>query len=276
MKKQAATTSTPEHSSAPPPHPLPHPPLSRHDPATGALIDPHTPPSSHSASDYKRFLSSPEFHDHPLAYLPGIYLFVGSLGAGKSTAVHGLMEEFDAIMDPKTRGRVVYYSGSGSDKLLDSYDDEVVEKFDKRSKESFQTALRELYNDAAETPHEKKKHNIVVVDDGVMDQDLLPQSVKSDTPLMRLAMSARHIPLSLIVTAQKHSAIPSFMRANASHMFVFKTKTPSEMESVMKDVNFSKEEFKRSMDSLTDPSDFIWVQNYHRRLIKNYTTGLIR
>lgn len=248
----------------------------RHNPETGALLDEHSPPDSHSAKDYKRFLSSKDYHDHPLAYMPGIYLFIGSLGAGKSTAVHGLMEEFDEIIKPETRGRILYYSGSGSDKILEAYDDNVVEKFDKRSKESFQTALREIYNDAADTPHEKKKHNFVVVDDGVMDQDLMPSTVKSDTPLMRLAMSARHIPVSLIITSQKHSAIPAFMRSNASHLFVFRTKTPAEMESVSRDINFSKHEFVKAMDGLVSPSDFIWVQQYNRRLIKNYSQGLIR
>lgn len=247
----------------------------RHDSESGALYNEPKQPE-HSASDWKRFLSSKEHHDHPFSYLPGIMLFIGSLGCGKSTAVHGVMAELDAIMNHENRGRILYYSGSGSDRMLDAYDDKVVEKFDKRSKQSFNTAMSEIYNDAQGVEHKKKKHNIIVVDDGVLDQDLMPSSVKTETPLMRLAMSCRHVPLTILVTSQKHSAIPSFMRANANHVFVFKTKSPAELESIMKDVSFAKEDFKRAMNSLTDPSDFIWCQNHTSRLVKGFDTPLCR
>lgn len=250
-------------------------PKSRHDAVTGALHEEPIQPE-HSASDWKRFLKGSQFHDHPLAYLPGIYLFIGSLGCGKSTAVHGILSELDAIMEPKNRGKVLYYSGSGSDKMLDAYDDSVVQKFDKRSKQSFLTAVSEINNDAATTPHNKKKHNIVVVDDGILDPDLLPASVKGDSPIMQLIMSSRHTPASVLLTSQKHSAIPSFCRANANHVFVFKTKSPAELESIMRDVSFAKDEFKKSMNSLTDPGDFLWAQNRNSKLIKGFTQGLVR
>lgn len=248
---------------------------SRHDAVTGALNEvPQAP--EHSASDWKRFLKGPQFYDHPLSYLPGIYLFIGSLGCGKSTCVHGILSELDAIMAPKNRGKVLYYSGSGSDKMLDAFDDKIVQKFDKRSKQSFLTAVSEINNEAANTPHDKKKHNIVVVDDGILDPDLLPASVKSDTPLMQLMMSCRHTPASVFLTSQKHSAIPSFCRANANHVFVFKTKSPAENDSIMRDVGFAKEEFRKSMNSLTDPGDFLWVQNRNAKIIKGFTQGLVR
>lgn len=245
----------------------------RYDPETGALANQTLPPTT-SASDYKRFLKNPkEDADHPFAYIPGIYLISGPLGSGKSSLIFSLLDELSEIMNPKTIGRVMYFSGSGTDKLLEIYKDSGMEMYDGKSKESFQSALLELLSE--EVPHEEKKMNIVVLDDAINDPDLVPKSVQSHTPLSKILMSARHIPCCVILSSQKFNAFPTFSRANASHIFAFRTKSPAEQASIIKDAAFSKKEIEDSMSSLTDPVSFIHMNNLRRTITKNLTVPLI-
>lgn len=246
----------------------------RYDKETGALADRELPPST-SASDNKKFLKHPkEDADHPFAYLPGIYLITGPLGSGKSSLIYSLLNEFSEILNPKQLGRIVYYSGSGMDKILDHYDASEMEMFDPKSKESFQTVLHEFMND--EVPHDEKKMNILVLDDAISDADIIPKSVQSQTPLSKVMMSARHIPVAIVMTSQKYNSFPTFARSNASHVFVFKTKTPAERQSILKEVNFSKGEVENALDTLTEPNSFIWMNNLHRKIVKDLTVPLVR
>ena len=229
----------------------------------------------HSASNWKTFLRKKEFHTHPYRYPSGITNIVGSLGAGKSTLVYNLLSELDEILEPKKIGRIVYYSGSGSDRLLEAYDPKRVEIYDRRSKESFLTAIREIINEASTTPHEERRMNIVVADDAITDRDIMPSSIKSDTPLSTLMMSARHIPVSIFLTSQKYNSLPTFARHNANHLFVFRTKSPAERKSIVQEVNFTPKEAETALDSMTENGDFLWFQMADRKLIRGFNQGLV-
>ena len=245
----------------------------RHDPETGAL-EREVVEIPNSASNWKTFLKSKDFQTHPFRYPAGITNIVGSLGAGKSTLVYNLLQELSAIIKPEKLGRVIYYSGSGSDKLLEAYDKDRVEMYDKRSKESFITALKEIQNDAMTIPHDKKKMNILVVDDAITDADVMPTNIKSKTELSNLMMSARHTPVSIFLTSQKYSAIPPFARHNASHLFAFRTKSPAETKAILADANFVKKEVEDAFNSLTESNEFLWMQMADRNIIKGFNQPL--
>ena len=250
----------------------------RYDRETGALTNEHPPPET-SAADHRRFLRNPdEDADHPLFGYPAcIHLLIGCLGSGKSSCIWGLLEEASAVLKPSALGRILYYSGSSGDRILDAYRDDAsrVEVFTTESKESFQETLRSLLADAAVIPHAQKKHNIIVVEDAANDPELLPANVKSETPLGRIAMSLRHLPCTLIVSAQKLSAMPAFLRTNATHLFVFRTKSEAERKDVLKAASFSKKEFERALDTLTEAGQFIWANNHKRTLVRGWTTPLV-
>ena len=250
----------------------------RYDPETGALTHDHKPPET-SASDRKRFLRHPDADaDHPLCGFPAtIVLLIGPLGCGKSSCIHGLLSEFSECLKPSNLGRILYYSGSAGDHVLDAYRNEAskVEVFTPESKETFQETLRGMLADASTIPHSAKKHSILVVDDAANDSELLPANVKSETPLGRIAMSLRHLPATLIVSAQKLSALPAFLRTNATHMFVFRTKSEAERKDVIKAASFSRKEFERAMDTLTEPGHFLWMNNHRRTLVRGWTTPLV-
>lgn len=243
----------------------------RYDKETGALADRELPPST-SASDNSRFLKRKEDVDHPFAY-PGIYLLVGTLGSGKSSLIYSILNELDEILNPKELGRILYYSGSGKDKILEHYDDTGIELYDQKSKESFLTALQEINTN--DLQHNEKKMNIIVVDDGIMDSDLMSKSVQSTTPLSKILMSVRHIPAHVMITSQKMSAIGTFARTNCQHLFVFRCKTPAERQAILKESNFSKQEVEDALDSLTEPTSFAWFNSKDRKIVKNLTVPLV-
>ena len=223
-----------------------------------------------------------QFETHPYAYLAGIHLAVGSLGAGKSSLVYNLLAELSAIMNPDHIGRILYYSGSGSDKILEAYrNNDAIEIFDRKSKESFLTALREIQSDASEyvgdgsSSGKLPPHNIIIADDAIMDSDIVAPSVRSETPLSQILMSVRHIPATVILTSQKWSAIPTFARSNASHVYVFATRSPEERTSLSKAVNFTPNEFRKALDGLTSPNQFIWCQSLQRKLVQGISHSLV-
>jgi len=246
-----------------------------HDPRTGALTVDHVPPET-SASDHARFLRKPEYKTHPFGYPAGLQILVGGLGTGKSSAIYGILQELDEVLDPKARGRVIYYSGSAGDKILDAYDSRSVEKYDPKSKESFLGAIREIIDESGTIPHNKKRHHVIVIEDAVNDSDILPRSIVSHTPVSRLMMSCRHTPCTIIMSAQKYSALPSFARSNANHLYAFRSKCDAELKALLKDVNFSKEEFIKGMDSLTEAGQFLWLQNHSRRMVKGWSQPMCR
>lgn len=245
-----------------------------HDPETGALNrDVEELPNS--ASNWKSYLKSKEFHTHPFRYPAGIVNVVGSLGAGKSTLVYNILQVLSEIVREDKIGKVLYYSGSGADKMLENYDANRVQLYDRRSKESFLSAMKGLINDSTTTPHEKKKLNILVADDAICDHDIMPSNIKSETPLSQIMMSARHIPCCVILTSQKYSALPPFARHNCSHLFAFRTKSPAETKSIMADSNFTPKETESALNSLTEPNHFVWMQMGDRRLVKGLNQPLV-
>ena len=277
-----------------------------HNSETGTIAHEINQPR-HSASDWKKYLAKTEYETHPLAYAPGIVNIVGGLGSGKSTLVFNLLQELSTIIKEEHIGRVIYYSGSGQDAILEAYDRDKVEIFDRRSKESFASAIHDIMSGDeggssgggetkggsgggetkdggggekdGETKKTKKRElkplHIVVVDDAITDADVLPQSIRSETPLSKLMMAARHVPCCIIITGQKYSGLPTFARANSSHTFVFKVKSPSEEKSIMNDINFSRAETKRALDSLSENSEFLWFQMHKRRITKNFTQSVV-
>lgn len=245
----------------------------RFDVETGALTKQEMPPSC-SASDRARYLKNPKRdEEHPLLLGPGgIITIVGQLGCGKSSLIYSILKEYSEILNMKEVGRIMYYTGSGSDKILDHYKDSDMEIYDPKSKESFQNALTELHSEEIE--HDKKKLHIIILEDCSNDASLMPASVKNETPLSRVMMSARHVPAIIVLTAQKHTSLPTFARVNASHSFVFRTKSPAELAAVIRDASFTRKEVEDAFSTLTDRYSCIWLQNLSRKIVKNMTIPL--
>lgn len=249
--------------------------MPRHDSETGVLMR-NVEDLPCSASNWKTFLKKKEFHDHPFAYMSCLMAIVGPLGSGKSTLIYNILDELNEIIAEKKLGRVIYYSGSGMDAILENYDKDEVELYDKKSKESFLTALKEIQSESQMTDPDNKLMNIIIIDDAITDADIMPSSVKSQTELSKIMMSCRHIPACVIVTSQKYNALPTFLRSNCSHLFAFRTRAPDELKSIMKDVNFTPKEFEEAMKSLTENNQFVWCQSLNRKLVKGFTESIVR
>jgi hypothetical protein len=259
----------------------------RYDAETGALTHQEMPPS-HSFSNFgEKYLKHPkEDADHPLAY-PCIHLITGALGCGKSSLIYSLLSELNEILDPEMVGRILYYTGSPADSILQYYQpatievDPVtgetiysgVELYDPKNKESFCEAVKQILSD--DTPSEERKANIIVVDDAVNDKDLIAHSTQSTSPLSKLFMSCRHLKTYVFLTSQKYNLFPMFCRANFSHLYAFKARSDSELSEISKAINFSRQSFLDAMGCLTSNSDFIWCNNRANTITKGLTTTLV-
>ena len=315
----------------------------RHDSLTGVLLhEPEQPP--HSASGFDRYHNSPAHKDHPYGYIPCIHAVTGGLGSGKSTIIYGIVNEIRSILDKKKLGRILFYSGSRSDKILEAYDDRV-EKFSPSSKETFLGEIRGMLNEASDraerierktakkeaadskketvrttrgktlvvTAHgvkgsadessssesecdsdcscsdcesddnddnddedETPKMNIVILEDAAADKDIMPTNLKTDSPLLQMAISCRHIPTALIVSSQKINMLPTFIRANASHLYFAGPRGDGEKRDAMKLINFSKAEFDSALSSITERSQFLWINQGERRISKGFCSSICR
>jgi hypothetical protein len=251
----------------------------RYDAETGALTHQEMPPS-HSFSGFaEKYLKYPkEDADHPLAY-PCISLITGALGCGKSSLLYSLLSELNEILDPDMVGRILYYTGSPADSILQYYQpatmevDPVtgetvysgVELFDPKNKESFIEAVKQILSD--DTPSEERKANIIVVDDAVNDKDLIAHSTQSTSPLSKLFMSCRHLKTFVYLSSQKYNLFP--------HLYAFKARSDSELSEISKAINFSRQSFLDAMGCLTSNSDFIWCNNRANTITKGLTTTLV-
>lgn len=259
----------------------------RFDAETGALTHHETPPT-HSFSGFaEKYLKYPkEDADHPLAY-PGIHLITGGLGSGKSTLVYSLLNELNEILNPDMVNRILYYSGSPADTILQTYQPATVEVdpktgetvysgvelFSPKNKESFSEAVKEIISD--DTPSDERKANIIVVDDAVNDKDLIAHSTSSTSPLSKIFMSCRHLKTYVILTSQKYNLFPTFTRANFSQLYAFKARSDAELADISKAINFSKQSFLDSMSCLSSNSEFIWCNNRANTITKGLTTSLV-
>jgi hypothetical protein len=247
----------------------------RHDEMTGTLLQPETV-KKHSASELESYLQKPDYASHPFAF-PCIVLLSGGLGAGKSTTIYTIMQEINAIYKPSKLGRLIYYSGSPSDRVLDMYDKEDVEMYNPKSKETFLNAMREIIKDAEDEELEEKdkKMQVIVIEDCMNDADVFPYSIKSETPLSNLMIKCRHIPVIIIMSAQKYSGLPTFARANSAHRFLCGPHGAGEISTIARDVPFCPEVFKKAMLASTKRTDIVWVQSASRKIVKGLTEPLV-
>lgn len=249
--------------------PKPKPSSDRHDENGVLLNEPAAPP--HSASDMIRFFKKPDYLHHPFAP-PSIMTFVGPLGSGKSTAIYGVISELLEILDEKELGDVVYYSGSAGDRMLKNYGDKV-HKYTPESEESFLSHVRSILSKSSDTPHDKKKRHIIVLDDAV-SRDWFPKSTKTPSPITQLMISTRHIPATILMASQKMADLPTFARSNAMHMFNWASKSATEKQSLLNEAGFSKKIVENALDTLKQ-GEFVWIDRGRNTINRGMTQNLV-
>jgi hypothetical protein len=126
---------------------------------------------------------------------------------------------------------------------------------------------------AAAAAAKKKKtprpYYVVVIDDGA---DLYPATVKdTDNLVQRISVSARHIPLTLIQCAQRHTMLSAYARANSSHTLVFPNSgTGEDLVGVASMCGVPKKDLQSALSRCCSQKDFIWSDLRTRRLYRGF------
>jgi len=210
--------------------------------------------------------------------LPMKVALVGrSMLSGKTTAVGNLLlsddprlyrHEFDGsniyIFSPSMRTdaklRIIREQLDIPDSnCFDSYDENVMNELYEMLKEEFEQKVRDK---------EKPEHKLFYFDDMTASGDL--KSHKNGA-INKIASNGRHCLINVIVTAQKYSDLPHFLRENLSGAMVF-SGTDRQLELITDDHNYldDRKKFKKMYRETTDPANSFLVINYSNKPSERY------
>jgi hypothetical protein len=148
-------------------------------------------------------------------------------------------------------------------RILKTEKDVDAHNFMEFSEANLEAVYEEVEERALEAISEGKRppNSLIVIDD-VAFSGGLKESERKGT-LSRIFCNGRHINLSVIVTAQKHSQLSTTMRSNASGAILFNN-SMNEVEAMAQDFNYldSKKEFVKLFREATKGRNQFLVVNF--------------
>ena len=140
-----------------------------------------------------------------------------------------------------------------------SVPDANVMEFTEQNLENIYTKVEEEAEDAV-NDNEKPKNVVVILDDCAYSGDL-KKSVNGT--LSRMLCNGRHINLSLIITAQKHTLLSTVARSNASGAILF-SNSQRELDAISDDFNYldSKKDFVKMFRKVTKERNSFLCVNF--------------
>lgn len=179
---------------------------------------------------------------HPLER-DQLMIVIGSTGSGKSQLILNLMEEWSMhAHSKKDFDKIFFYTGSPGDKSLKDLNPKIVQIYGPQTQQSFIDDLVAFESDkrSAEKDGKEVGHSLLILDDASSDKELLSPNLKGSV-IGNLIISHRHLGLSVMITSQKFSYVPTLARSNASLFFIYPTKSNPEMKQMCRDLPFSEE-----------------------------------
>lgn len=256
------------------------------DPQTGALgrelVNFH-------GKQKRRFGKTADLDDHPLLDAK-ITVIIAPTGGGKTNLLLNLLQEAMTHINPKKLGRVMLYTGSPQDKLIQKLNPEAIKIYSPQNQESFFTELADLEKAAeleAAVPRltEGKKDesddddtnrplNFILLDDIGNSRELAPERTKG-SDIGRIYMRHRHLPAHIIVTAQRVNMLPVFVRQNCRQVFMFPGASLQELNDLNGGSTFRKERLEDCYRLIRDnPHEFIWLDKENRTIKRGFSTVL--
>lgn len=217
--------------------------------------------------------------DYSPLFEPQLIGVVGGTGQGKSNLIINLKEAWKAA-HPGGYDNIIIYNGSASDSSLEFYKSDSTiftpvtrEKFlrsltafeneRKKEIEGVPINLRDVY---------KEQHQcLLILDDVAADGDFL----KSDL-FLNLITTHRHMMITIVLSVQKYTILPSIFRSNLALLFMYPSSMSKyELESVLKDLPFSKNSLTRAIGSIENKYDFLYFNKPIQSIFKNFDTAII-
>tara|TARA_R110001632_G_scaffold59568_3_gene144759 strand:- start:1692 stop:2405 length:714 start_codon:yes stop_codon:yes gene_type:complete len=198
--------------------------------------------------------------------LPFRLLIVGkSFLSGKSTVILNLLLREKFFKNDFKGENIFIISNNAMDnkmRILKTEKDVDAHNFMEFSESNLEAVYEEVEERALQSISEGKKpaNSLIVIDDVAFSGGL---KEKMNGTLSRIFCNGRHINLSVIVTAQKHSQLSTTMRANASGAILF-SNSMNEVEAMAQDFNYleSKKEFVKLFREATKKRNSFLVVNF--------------
>ncbi len=188
-----------------------------------------------------------------------ILAFVGGKGRGKTSAVLSLLTDKNSPYY-KYFSNIVLVSPSAShdDKLKDLYE-EVAEEGHYFEVLNEQTAeeIRDMFIAIKDASKRKNQQNLLILDDVTHS---FPTGRKP-SHISGLFTNSRHLgSLSIWVMTHKYNSMPSIFRNQLDGMFLYKTNSKTEIESLKRDLPFDEDLLEYNFHTATsEPYGFLYI-----------------
>jgi len=199
--------------------------------------------------------------EHPLQR-DQVSLIVASTGSGKTQLLLNIAEAWSEDAHKGKYDKIFLYTGSPGDAAIKTLDPKHVDVFGPQTQQSFVDTLLAFESDKRSEEKltgKKPLPSLLILDDAAGDRELMSPNLKGSI-VGNLIISHRHLRLSIIITSQKFSYIPTLARANASLFFIFPTKSGPEMKTMAKDLPFSEDVLVKAMQAASaTPHQFVYL-----------------
>jgi len=188
-----------------------------------------------------------------------ILFFISAKGGGKTSLYLSLLTSkespyhkyYDHIF-------MINPSGAYDSKLKDLYGELVDDnKFYDHLSEKVANELINKLKDLDDGWTKKRKiQNLIIIDDSTGD---FPSGRKKSA-ITSLFTNSRHLNTSIWIISHKYNAIPTIWRNQVDGMFLFKSNSKTEIESIKRDLNVNEDLLDMLLkDATKEPHSFLFV-----------------
>lgn len=190
-----------------------------------------------------------------------ILSFVGKKGSGKTSAMLSLLSNKNSPYH-KYFNNIILCSPSAShdDKLKDLYEElssegKYFNSLNEKTAEEIKNLLISL-NDLSKDKN--KNQNLLILDDVTHS---FPTGRKS-SEISGLFTNSRHLKISIWVVTHKYSSMPTIFRNQIDCLFLYKTNSKNELESLKRDLPFDEDFLESAFKYTTEePYGFLYINN---------------
>jgi len=186
-----------------------------------------------------------------------IMFFIGSKGSSKTTTILNLLTLKESPYKKYFKNIVLISPSAHADSKLGKLYEELDRDgkvYDELNDDTINSVVEQLEEWNSES--KKSIENLVIIDDS---SDKLPTG-KKPSSITKLFTNSRHWNCSVWLVSHKFTSIPPIIRNQADCMFLFKTNSKYEIESMKRNLNVDDDVFTRNLAEATSkPYSFMFL-----------------
>lgn len=204
-------------------------------------------------------------HDHQIDDTPSIFpmgsrifSFVGKKGSGKTSAVISLLTNKNSPYHKYFNNILLCSPTAPHDDKMRPLFEELVEEgkyfdtFNEKTAEEMKDTIIALNS----MTKKKNPQNLLILDDVT---HAFPTGRKA-SHISGLFTNSRHLKCSIWVITHKYTSMPPIFRNQLDCMFLYKTNSQGELESLKKDLPFDEDELEYNFKKATgEPYGFLYI-----------------